>query len=82
MIPGYLSPFANHLWQSTLFTGAALLLTLVLRQNRAHIRYRLWLAASTAPYGHGSEIHFRTATVRERCFWSASFSEPAYCSRK
>jgi len=46
MIPGYLSPFANHLWQSTLFTGAALLLTLVLRQNRAHIRYRLWLAIS------------------------------------
>jgi bla regulator protein BlaR1 len=38
--------FADHLWQSTLFAIAAALLTLVLRKNRAKIRYRLWLAAS------------------------------------
>src|SRR5262245_59690763 len=46
MIPGHLSPFANHLWQSTLFAGVAALLTLALRQNRAHTRYWLWFAAS------------------------------------
>ena len=36
----------NHLWQSTLFAGAAGLLTLVLRKNHARARYWLWLAAS------------------------------------
>jgi uncharacterized protein (TIGR03435 family) len=41
-----LSPLANHLWQSTVFAAAAALLSLALRQNRAEIRYRLWLAAS------------------------------------
>ena len=45
MIPtGFLS-IANHLWQSTLFAGIAGLLTLLLRNNRAHARYSLWLAA-------------------------------------
>jgi bla regulator protein BlaR1 len=38
---------ANHLWQSTLFAGIAGLLTLTLRQNRAQVRYWLWLLAST-----------------------------------
>jgi bla regulator protein blaR1 len=37
---------ANHLWQSTLFAVVAAFLTLVLRKNRARVRYRLWLAAS------------------------------------
>jgi bla regulator protein BlaR1 len=46
MMPGYILPVANHLWQSTLFAAAAWLLTLVLRRNRASVRYRLWLAAS------------------------------------
>lgn len=54
MIPKYLSlmwaafapALGNHLWQSTLFAIAAGLLTLVLRKNRAHTRYWLWLAAS------------------------------------
>jgi bla regulator protein blaR1 len=36
----------NHLWQSTLFACVIALLTLVLRNNRAQIRYWLWLAAS------------------------------------
>ena len=36
----------NHLWQSTLFTMAAGLLTLALRKNGAHTRYWLWFAAS------------------------------------
>ncbi len=46
MIPSQLIPFANHLWQSTLFAGVAGLLTLFLRKNRAHVRYWLWLMAS------------------------------------
>lgn len=46
MIPSYLPPIANHLWQSTLFVGIAGLLTLLLRNNRAQVRYGLWLAAS------------------------------------
>lgn len=46
MIPNDFLPIANHLWQSTLFAGVAALLTLLLRNNRAHARYWLWLAAS------------------------------------
>jgi uncharacterized protein (TIGR03435 family) len=46
MIPNGFLPIANHLWQSTLFAGIAGLLTLLLRNNRAHARYCLWLAAS------------------------------------
>ena len=33
MIPVYLSPFANHLWQSTLFAAVAILLTLALTEE-------------------------------------------------
>jgi bla regulator protein blaR1 len=36
----------DHLWQRTLFAGAAGGLTLVLRENHARIRYWLWLVAS------------------------------------
>ena len=36
----------NHLWQSTLFAGAAGLLALTLRKNQARARYWVWLAAS------------------------------------
>src|SRR3954447_9721376 len=46
MNPAYFSPFANHLWQSTLFAGVAGLLTLALRNNRARARHWVWLAAS------------------------------------
>src|SRR6266436_9305736 len=54
MIPNYLSAtwtalppaLGNHLWQSTLFTIMAGLLTLMLRKNQARVRYWLWLAAS------------------------------------
>jgi bla regulator protein BlaR1 len=41
-----LSPFANHLWQSTVFAGVAGLLTLALRKNPARVRHWVWLAAS------------------------------------
>src|SRR5579872_5735022 len=46
MIPTYLSPVLNHLWQSTLFAAAAGLLMLVLRNNHPRARYWLWLTAS------------------------------------
>jgi len=46
MIPSDFVPIANHLWQSTLFAVVAGLLTLLFKNNRAHIRYCLWLAAS------------------------------------
>ena len=36
----------NHLWQSTLCAGVTALLALMLRENSAANRYRLWLAAS------------------------------------
>jgi len=41
-----LSPLANHLCQSTVFAAAMGALTLPLKQNRAAVRYWLWLAAS------------------------------------
>jgi uncharacterized protein (TIGR03435 family) len=44
----------DHLWQSTLIAIVIGMLTLVLRQNPAQVRYRLWLAASLkflVPFG-------------------------------
>jgi beta-lactamase regulating signal transducer with metallopeptidase domain len=43
-----------HIWQSTLFAGAAGLLTLLLRRNRARTRYWVWFIGSMkflAPFG-------------------------------
>jgi uncharacterized protein (TIGR03435 family) len=40
------APLANHLWQSTLFVAVVTFVTLVLKNNRAQVRYALWLAAS------------------------------------
>ena len=43
----FLSYVLNHLWQSTLCAAVAWLFTLtLLRNNRAQIRYSVWLAAS------------------------------------
>jgi hypothetical protein len=68
MIPTDLSPLANHLWQSTLFTAAAWVLTLVLRKNCAGVRYRIWLTASVkflVPFSllvnAGSQFEWRAA---------------------
>jgi beta-lactamase regulating signal transducer with metallopeptidase domain len=36
----------DHIWQSTLFAGAAWLLTLAFRRNHAALRFWLWFAAS------------------------------------
>jgi uncharacterized protein (TIGR03435 family) len=46
MIPAYLSPLANHLWQSTLFAAVAGVLVFALRKHYAPARHWLWLAAS------------------------------------
>src|SRR5215469_15584345 len=63
-----LLPLANHLWQSTVFAGAMWALALILRQNRAAVRYWLWLAASVKfllPFSllvsTGTELARRTA---------------------
>lgn len=60
----------NHLWESTLFTGAMALLALVLRKNTARVRHWLWLAASLKflfPFsllvGVGNHFGFRTAAA-------------------
>ncbi len=45
-MPFYLPNLFNHLWQSTVFGLAALLLALSLRHNRAQIRFLIWMAAS------------------------------------
>jgi bla regulator protein blaR1 len=42
VIPG----IVGHLWQSTAFAGAAWLVVLTLRRNRATLRYWVWFAAS------------------------------------
>jgi beta-lactamase regulating signal transducer with metallopeptidase domain len=44
--PTVASAFGNHLWQSTLFAILAGVLTLVLRNNHARVRYAVWLVAS------------------------------------
>jgi bla regulator protein blaR1 len=40
------STLVNHLWQSTIVALLALLLTFALKNNKAHIRYWVWMAAS------------------------------------
>src|ERR1700691_478714 len=73
MNPTGLSPFANHLWQSTLLAGVAGLLTLALRKNHARVRHWVWLAASckfliplSVLMALGSHIQWRTAPEIER----------------
>jgi len=65
--PAYLSPIANHLWQSSLFAAVIGSLTLALRNNRARVRHWVWLAASwkfLIPFSVlislGGQIHWRT----------------------
>jgi bla regulator protein blaR1 len=46
MVTGIGAAVGNHLWQSTVFAVSAWLMALLLRRNRAHVRYGIWLAAS------------------------------------
>jgi bla regulator protein BlaR1 len=41
-----MTPFFDHVWQSTLFASAIAILALAVRHHRARLRYGLWLAAS------------------------------------
>ncbi len=63
----------DHLWQSTLVALVAALLTLVLRTNRAHARYGLWISASVkflVPFAAllaiGSQLGWRTSAPGPR----------------
>jgi len=60
----------DHLWQSTIFAAVAMLLSLVLRKNRAQLRYWIWLAASVkflVPFSLlvsiGGRLDWRTEAV-------------------
>jgi len=73
MLHEYISPVADHLWQSTIFASAALVLSLALRKNRAQTRYWLWLAASIkflVPFSLlvtiGERLDWRTHIVLSR----------------
>jgi bla regulator protein blaR1 len=72
----------NHLWQSTLFGGAAAVITLILRSNRAQTRYWVWFASSIKfliPFsllvGLGAHIQHRLAATPIRTGWVATFQE-------
>ncbi len=72
----------NHLWQSTLFGGAAALIALMLRSNRAQTRYWVWFAASAKfliPFallvGLGARIPHRVIGPPIRTGWVAAFEE-------
>jgi bla regulator protein BlaR1 len=62
----------NHLWQSTCFALAAALITLAFRNNRAHVRYSLWLSASVkflVPFA-------LLMTLGSRIDWSPRLTSP------
>jgi uncharacterized protein (TIGR03435 family) len=64
----------DHLWQSTIVAIGVALVTFMLRNNRAQVRYALWLAASlkfVVPFAMlvalGSQIGWRSSTeIRRR----------------
>jgi len=77
MISTGVSLLENHLWQSTLCVGAAWLLTLALRKNRAAVRYWVWLAASVKfliPFSLlvsiGGRLGWRTVAASAQPQWS------------
>jgi uncharacterized protein (TIGR03435 family) len=62
---------SNHLWQSTMFAAAVGLLTVAFRENRAKVRYWLWLSASlkffipfALPMSLGSRLEWAPAASR------------------
>jgi bla regulator protein blaR1 len=82
MNPEYVSSLANHLWQSTLFAGAAGLLILTLRNHHARVRHGVWLAASckflipiAVLVGMGGHIRWRSAPDTTESNWSVVMEE-------
>jgi bla regulator protein blaR1 len=60
----------DHLWQSTVFAMIAAVLTMAFRNNGAHVRYWIWLAASIkflVPFSFlfeaGRQVEWLTAPV-------------------
>lgn len=73
-----ISELVAHLWQSTLFAGAAWLLTLALRKNQARVRYWVWFVASfkfLIPFfllvGLGASVPGRVAAPPVQAGWAA-----------
>ena len=73
-----ISGFVDHLWQSTLFVGAAWFLTLALRKNPARVRYSVWFIASAKfliPFsllvGLGTFVPWRAAPPPAETGWVA-----------
>jgi bla regulator protein blaR1 len=78
MIPGIVA----HLWQSTLFAGAAGIAALALRPNRAQVRYWVWFIASAKfviPFsllvGLGALVPRHGTGVPVRTDWVAALKE-------
>jgi bla regulator protein BlaR1 len=82
MIPTYVGPIVNHLWQSTVFVAVAAMLTLLLRRNLARTRYWLWLVASAKfliPFSLlvsiGSHVEWRTGSATELPGWNVAIEQ-------
>jgi uncharacterized protein (TIGR03435 family) len=78
MIPIDLPAVANHIWQSTLWAGVMWLLSWALKENRATVRYWLWVAASAKfliPFSLfvsiGNHLAWRTVAATGRLQWQA-----------
>jgi len=72
----------THLWQSTLFAGAAALLVLTLRKNPARVRYGIWFIASAKfliPFsmlvGLGTLVPRHAATPAIQTRWMANVEQ-------
>jgi len=79
-----LLPLANHLWQSTLCIGVVWLAALVLKKNRAAVRYWLWFAASAKfviPFAPlvalGARLTWRMAPAIAQPQWSLVMDDVA-----
>ena len=77
---------ADHLWQSTVCAAIAWLLSLILKNNRAHVRYCVWVAASVkfvvpfaalSAFGAALAAHSPAAvTTRDWMFIAEAIGEP------
>ncbi len=89
MIVDTLTPFAEHLWQSAFFAGAAGLLTLALRNNAARVRHWVWVVASVkflVPFylliALGSQVQWRreAAPVQPDLFLIVDQASPPFAA--
>src|ERR1700678_1214818 len=74
----WLSPLANHLWQSTALVFIAWLLAFALRKNQARARYWVWLIASLKfllPFSLLADVGRRIGSMIE-----APMARPAFSS--